>query len=253
MSFVSGWSSSAAATSSTEMPSPTFSSGVQARREVDRDRAGQDQRHEQRLVQIARNHDFVARPNGRQHEGVVAGSRAIEQKEAAIGVPGVGGHGFRDSKGFAAEVRVADAATEGDVAQKRAIAECLAQLFVRADAKFVTRRRKWNDPLSLVRDDALEEWDTPVVDMRLFLPRPLHGRLCHDREHSYALISIQRRYSEEYWCSGNTSRVVIATVSSRGRSRSVGRRRPVEFAASRFNPRNTTLSALTSLRGWMTP
>jgi hypothetical protein len=154
---------------------------MQTRREVDRDRAGQDKRYEQRLVQIARNHDFVARPNGRQHEGVVAGGRAIEQKEATIGVPGVGGHRFRDTKGFAPKVRVSDAATEGDVAQKRPIAECLAQLFVRADAKFVTRRRKWNDPLSLVRDDALEEWDTPMVDKASIWPRPLHGRLCHDR------------------------------------------------------------------------
>jgi hypothetical protein len=79
-------------------------------------------------------------------------------------------------------VRVSDAATEGDVAQERSIAERGAQLFVRADAQFVTRRRKWNDPLSLVRDDALEEWDAPVVDKTSFWPRSLHGRLCHDRD-----------------------------------------------------------------------
>jgi len=112
---------------------------------------------------------------------VVTGGRAIEEKEAAVGIPSVSRHRFRDTKGFAAEVRVSDAATEGDVAQKCPIAERLAQTFVRADAKFVTRRRKWNDPLSLVPYDALEEWDTPMVDQVSFSPRPLHGRLCHDR------------------------------------------------------------------------
>jgi len=81
-----------------------------------------------------------------------------------------------------AEVRVSDTATKGDVAQKCPIAECLAQLFVRADAKFVTRRRIWNDPMSLVRDNAFEEWDAPVVDQLSFSPRPLHGRLCHDSD-----------------------------------------------------------------------
>jgi hypothetical protein len=126
-------------------------------------------------VEIASNHDFVTRPNGCQHEGVVAGGRAIEQKEAAIGVPGVGSHRFRDSKGFAREVRVSDTATEGDVAQKRPIAECLTQLFVGADAEFVTRRRKWNDSLSLVGDDALEERSPPMVHGTAVLARPPHG------------------------------------------------------------------------------
>ena len=64
----------------------------------------------------------------------------LSRKKLAIGVPGVGGHRFRDTKGFAAEVGVADAATEGDVAQKRPFTECLAQLFVRADAELVARR-----------------------------------------------------------------------------------------------------------------
>ena len=113
---------------------------MQPRREVDRDRAGQDQRHEQRLVQVARNNHFVTRPNGRQQEGVVAGGRAIEQKEAAVGVPGVGRHRFRDAKGFAPEVRVSDAATQGDIAAEGVLAERLAQLVVRADAELVSGR-----------------------------------------------------------------------------------------------------------------
>ena len=121
---------------------------MQPRREVDRDSAGQDQRHEHRLVKVASNDHLVAGSNSRQHEGVVAGGRAIEQKEAAIGVPGVGCHRFRDTKGFAAEVRVADARHRGDVAAKRPLAERLTQLFVRADTELVTGRRERNDASS---------------------------------------------------------------------------------------------------------
>ena len=91
-------------------------------------------------MQVAGNDHFVARPHGRQQEGVVAGSRAIEQKEAAVGVPGVGGHRFRDAKGVAAEVRVADAATQGDIAAEGVLAERLAQLVVGADAELVSGR-----------------------------------------------------------------------------------------------------------------
>ena len=102
---------------------------------------------------------------------MVAGGRAIEQKEAAVGVPDVGRHRFRDAKGFAAEVGVSDTPTEGDVAAEGALAERVAQLGVGADAQLVSRRREGDDALPLVGENAFEKsvraggrsWVVPVV------------------------------------------------------------------------------------------
>src|SRR5215212_2503452 len=107
ISFVSGWSSNAVATCAAEIP---------------------------------RNDDLVARPNAGQHEGVVAGGRTVEQKEAAVGFPGVGGHRFRDAKGIAAEVGVADAPSQGDIAVEGVPTDRFTQLVVGADTEFVSGR-----------------------------------------------------------------------------------------------------------------
>ena len=153
---------------------------MQPRREVDRDRTAQDQRDEQRFVEVARNNDFVARPNGCQQEGVIAGGRAVEQKEAAVGVPGVGRQRFRGTKGLATEMRVSDSSSQGNVAAEDVLAERVAQFFIGADAELVARRRKWHDPLPLVRDDALEEWCAVVVNRWLSPPFSSHrDRLSH--------------------------------------------------------------------------
>ena len=141
---------------------------MQPWREVDGDRASEDEGHEERLVQIARNDHLVARPNRRQQKGVVAGGRAIEQKEAAVGVPGVGRHRFRDAQGFAAEVGVSDAPSQWDIAAESVLAERVAQLGVGADAEFVTGGRKWDDALPLVGEHAFEKRCAPVVDRGLF-------------------------------------------------------------------------------------
>ena len=62
---------------------------------------------------------FVSGSNRRQEKGVVAGGRAVEQKETAIGGPDVGRERLRYAKGFAAEMGVADPTAEGDVGRER--------------------------------------------------------------------------------------------------------------------------------------
>ena len=61
--------------------------GMQPGRDVDRDRAGQDERHQQRLVDVARDDDLVAGPQRRQQVGVVAGRGAIEQGKRNVQPP----------------------------------------------------------------------------------------------------------------------------------------------------------------------
>jgi hypothetical protein len=59
---------------------------------------------------------------------------------------------------------VPNAAAEGDIATERPLAEGVAQLGIGAEAELVTRRRKRNNGLPLVRQDPLEEGSSMVID-----------------------------------------------------------------------------------------
>ena len=137
---------------------------MEARGKVDRDGAGQDQGDQQRLVEVAGDDHLVARPDRRHQEGVVPGRGAVEQEEAAVGAPGVGRERLGLAEGVAAEVRVADAAAERDVAVEGALAKRGEELGVGADAELVARRREGDEALPLVGDDAFQDRRPPVID-----------------------------------------------------------------------------------------
>jgi hypothetical protein len=61
---------------------------------VHRPGPGQDQPHQQRLVQVAADHHLVAGSDRGQQVGVVAAGGAVDQEEAAVRPPGAGGQGL---------------------------------------------------------------------------------------------------------------------------------------------------------------
>jgi hypothetical protein len=137
---------------------------MQARGKVDRNRASENQGDQKRFMQVARDDDFVAGTNRGQQKGVISGGGAVEQKEAAVGAPGVGSHRFRHPQGLATKVGVADPAAERYVAAEGRRAKDLPQLRISAQAELVTWGRKGNDALFLIRTHPLEQRNPPVVD-----------------------------------------------------------------------------------------
>jgi len=83
---------------------------VESRRDVDRLRPGEDQGQQDRLVDVAGDDHLVAGADRCQHDREVAGGRAVDEEEGALGPERGRREFFRLLEDAAVEVGVVDAA-----------------------------------------------------------------------------------------------------------------------------------------------